>query len=307
MGIPSSANHLFFITSKHGLLRPFADTFRSSIALDASTIGDTTVTVAVSATRNDELDVLDSLCRHADQVESTTVVGDRNGRTVLGGFEPFATKSRDLDRNTDRRFFESVIAEHRTRIRGFRHVHRGKPNTHDIEAVHSAILVKDVLSGWRERPLVLLDGDETKGNSLRKALDGLGIAVPGLTHCVRAELYYPHSLLADLAAHYVAGLIEAGTYSFQNPLVRTPHAKRTRTNEWGRAYSGLETLESAYSPAVDRTRTGTTPAERARCWFDGAVSTGGDDGSPATDSVTPVVNYLETRGYERVARELSKL
>lgn len=233
-------------------MRLFADTFRSSIALDASTIGDTTVTVAVSATRNDELDVLDSLCRHADRVESTTVAGDGDGRTVLGGFEPFATKSRDLDRNADRRFFECVIAEHRSRIRGLRHVHRGNPSTHDIEAIHSAILVNDILSRWHEHPLVLLDGDETKGISLRKALDGLGVVAPGLTHCVRAELYYPHSLLADLVAHYVAGLIETGTDSFQNPLVRTPHAKQTRTNEWGE-----RTVDSKRSnPRIRRQSTG---------------------------------------------------
>ena len=298
---------LYTIPSKRGSLRPFADEFRSSIAIDASTVGDTTVTVAVHTIRNDEIEILDSLCRHADEVESGTVVHDGNDRTELGGFEPFATKAGDLDRNADARFFESVIGDHRTRIRSLRHVHRGNPSTHDIEAVHSALLVKDFLTNLHRRPLILVDGDETKGRSLQKALGGLGTEVPGLTHCVRSELYYPQSLLADIAAHYVAGRIDTTTTSHRDPPFRPSYAKRTQTNDWGRAYSGLETNDSTYSPAVGRRRRGNTPAERARCWFDGTVATGHGDGSPATDSVTPIANYLEKRGYELVASELSKL
>lgn len=280
--------------------------YSSSVAIDASTIKGTTVTTAAHITRNREIELLDSVLRHSDAIQSSTHL-DGDERVLLGGFKPFRTKAADLDRDLDRRFFEGVIAENKGYITGFQHIHRGNAQTHQIEAVHSAILINDILKNTDGRPLILLDGDEGKGSAFVRAVAGLTNETVDVVHCFRAEWYYPHALLADLSANYIAGQIHNGNYSYNEPLLRTPLAKQTRGNDWGKAFSSMETSREEYVHANIRTKRGDSAAERARCWFDGAVTAGPGDEQLITASTTPIENYLRQLGHCRLADEIAEL
>ena len=277
-------------------MRPFEtpDTeFDYSIALDSSTIANrTTVTVAVSSARNEELDILDSFYEYGDDLD----------------FRPFLHKGNDLDQESSGSFFESIIEANRQYLMGFSHIHNGTANTHQVEAVHSALLVRDLLdeTGDTDPPLVLLDGNEQKGIPFVKALTALQIEVPATAHCLRAETYYPTALLADLTATYLARKIDSGEYDYDKPLLCAPLASQTN-EDWGKAYSGLYGREFEYTPAELRAHRGDSVRERIRCWYDGAVAP--DDGvsRPATDSIQPIARRLRDLGYDRVATVFSGL
>lgn len=65
-------------------------TYDRSIAIDASTVGDITVTVGVSADRTDELEILDTIYTAAEGYP----------------FFPFRDKSHDLDYDSSVEFYE---------------------------------------------------------------------------------------------------------------------------------------------------------------------------------------------------------
>lgn len=105
-------------------MQPFrgdSDTFTASIAIDASTIGNVTTTVAVYATREEEIHVLDSL----------RDIGDRTDVR----FVPFKSKSNHFDKEDDAAFYERVLRENEPRIHGlhFEH-HSASRNQHYVEA-----------------------------------------------------------------------------------------------------------------------------------------------------------------------------
>lgn len=289
------------------LFRTDSTEYRASIALDASTIEGITVTVAVRATRDEEVNILDSLLRHADTINSSEVFGSGSDRTVVGGFSPFATKARDLDHSEDARFFEGVIAENKRHISGFQHNHRGNAETAQVEAVHSAILVDDTLANCRETPLVLVDGASDKGMHLIKALDGLAAQSPPIVNCFQAEFYYPHALLADLTANYLAWQINEGSFDYSDPLIRAFPAKQSRGEDWGKAFNSLKKSSKTYSIEPIRQRRADSKAERVRCWYDGAVTPDHGANKVSTDSVHSIVQYLRELGYKRVASELENL
>lgn len=274
------------------MVRPFrtpGGEYTASIALDSSTVGETTVSVAVFSTRTDEIEVLETLYRNGENLQ----------------FKPFYHKSNDLDPVSDATFFENVIEENNHRLSSLSHVHRGSPNTHQVEAVHSALLVMEVVP-TEDRPLVLVDGDRQKGEWFTRAIDGIGAQSVPVTHCIQAELYYPSSLLSDLTAYYLADSIENGRYDFWNSLLRAPRANRVREN-WGRAYSGLYASTAEYRPPDLDSRRGRGVKERVRCWYDGAMALSPESDPPPTDSITPVVNRLRHDGHRRIADALSEL
>lgn len=289
------------------LFRTASTEYKSSIAIDASTIEGTTVTVAVHATRNEEVAILDSLLRHSDAIQSKTVRGSGSDKTVLGGFSPFATKGRDLDHEKDSQFFEGVIQENKSHISGFQHSHRGSANSEDVEAVHSSILVEDVRGNTADSPLVLVDGGEDKGKRLIKALSGLTDEFPAIVNCFQAEYYYPHSLLADLTANHLARLINEGEFNYTDPLVEAFPAKQHRGNEWGKAFSSLKNSTEKYIMEPIRQRRADSKSERVRCWYDGAVTAEGSSEDVATDSLYSICQYLKRIGYEELATELENL
>ena len=276
------------------MVRPFEASnteFTHSIALDSSTVASrTTVTVAVSSTRAEELNILDSFYEHRGELD----------------FRPFLDKGNDLDQETSSQFLESIIEANSGHLNAFSHIYEGTASTHQVEAVHSALLVRELLAEIDDAdpPLVLLDGNEQKGIPFVDALTALGEEVPATAHCLRAETYYPTTLLADLTATYLAKTIDTERYDYADPLLRTPQASQT-VEDWGRAYSGLYGSESEYVPAELRARRGDSVRERIRCWYDGAVAP--DDGAdrPTTDSITPIARQLRELGYDRVATILS--
>ena len=278
------------------MVRPFetADTeFDCSITLDSSTIANrTTVTVAVYSARSEELDILDSFYEHGDELD----------------FRPFLHKGNDLDQEESGSFFESIIEANRQYLTAFSHIHRGTANTHQVEAVHSALLVRDVLNEVDDAnlPLVLLDGNEQKGIPFVKALTALRSGVPATAHCLRAETYYPTALLADLTATYLARRIDSGEYDYDEPLLRAPLASQI-SEDWGKAYSGLYERDFGYVPAELRAHRGDSVRERIRCWYDGAVAP--EDGAPrpATDSIQPIARRMRDLGYDRIATVFSGL
>lgn len=289
------------------LFRTPSTEYKSSIAIDACTIEGTTVTVAVHATRDEEVAILDCLLRHSDAIQSQKVLGSGSDKTVIGGFSPFATKARDLDHEEDSTFFESVILENKQHISGFQHSHRGNANSEDVEAVHSSILVEDAREHTKENPLVLVDGGRDKGKRLVKSLSGLTDEFPAIVNCLQAEYYYPHALLADLTANYLAWLINEGEFDYMDPLVRAFPAKHYRGEAWGKAFSSLKNSTEEYNMEPIRQRRADSKPERVRCWYDGAVTAGNGSEDVATDSLHSICQYLKRIGYEELATELESM
>lgn len=287
-------------------MRPFRtqeQTYDATIVLDASTVGDTTVTVATYATRRQELAILDSLYEY--------------GRDV--GMRPFIDKATDLNLSYDacHEFFEQIIEQNAPYLRSVSHNARinGNANTHQVESIHSSILVDELLRDRASRrsqsnfpePLVIVDGGKQALRPLLHALEGIrNVEVP-VTHCVKAELYYPTVLLADLTANYLAHAIENGTYDYTDPLLASPVAKDAYSDRWSDGIRGIKRRRGEFSPvAIDQQR-GETARERVCCWFDGMVAPGRGAERPLTDSINRVTRYVTEDGYERIATHISGL
>lgn len=277
--------------------------YDASIVLDASTVGDTTVTVSTYATRRQELAILDSIYQSGCDV----------------GMRPFIDKATDLDLsdNTCREFFEQVIEKNTPYLRAVSHNTRvnGNADTHQVEALHSSILVDELLQYKASRrfesdfpePLVIVDGGEQALHPLLYALEEIHDEEVAVTHCVKAELYYPTVLLADLTANYLAHAIENGTYDYGNPLLPTPVAKDAYSDRWSRGIEGIKKRRGKITPVEVAEQRGETARERVCCWYDGMVASGKGTERPLTDSINRVVKHVTENGYDRIAANLSKL
>lgn len=266
----------------------------ASIAVDASTIGNVTVAVGCFATRSDEIEVLDSVRKSANATRVT--------------FIPFKSKSRYFDKEDDSDFFERIIEKNERRLRAlhFRH-HSASRNQHYVEAVLTAILVDDIRRTADEPWFVLVDGNEQKAVAFARAFTGLGCSSPTVSYCYQSELYYPHALLSDLAAGYLAKNVAEGKYDYSDPTLRTSPADRTRTDKWGKAFDYLRTKSRAeYQLLGADTSYGATERDRAKIWFEGLM--GRDPANdPAVASMKTITSDLRTRGYGPVAERLRKL
>lgn len=270
------------------------DEYVASIAVEASTIGNVTVAVGTYATRHDEVAILDSIRESASAVEVK--------------FVPFKSKSRHYDKRDDSSFFERIIEENRSRLHAlhFRH-HSASRNQHYVEAVLTAILVGDIQRVVEKPAFVLVDGDEQKVMDFARAFDGLDGSSPVVSHCYQSELYYPHALLADLTAGYLAKQVDDGKYDYVDPVLRTSPADRTRTDEWGKAFDHLQTNSRAeYQSLGANTAYGETERNRAKIWFEGAMGRTPASASSVLPMKTILAN-LRTRGYEAVADRLREL
>lgn len=92
-------------------MKPFRTSdgkFRRSLAIDASTIGDTTVTVGVDTTRNQEIDILDLIYRHGEEQ-----------------FKPFYHKANDLGSDVDPSFVPDLLRANDEYLQAFAHQHSG--------------------------------------------------------------------------------------------------------------------------------------------------------------------------------------
>ncbi|WP_135851806.1 hypothetical protein [Halorussus salinus] len=259
--------------------------FSRSIALDASTVDSVTVTVAVPATRTEEWDVLDSLY---DAGKSD--------------FRPFLHKANDIQYGSNYGFFETVLRNAPTPILATTHLGRDGSSPERVEAVQSALLVSDLA---HSESLVLVDGGETKAEAFTRAIDGIVSDVPPTTHCVSAEQYFPTALLADICAshlaHQIADASDSTTITPAAPESKTEYADR-----WGKAYSSLIDAREKYERTPVSAKRGRTVRERIRCWYEGHVAVGNGD-YPMTDSLTPVMNSAEERGFSQLADQFSEI
>ena len=279
-------------------LAPFEtddDTYTSSITMDASTVGDTTVTVAVHAPREREPDILTTIYEHGDAI----------------GFKPFYDKANDYEYPVRREFTEGVLRNASARIVAFshRHLRDGNQDTQQVEAVHSAIHVHDLLEEVTELPVVIVDGNEQQAEPFVKALSGLREDRVPVAHCLQSEYYYPTALLADLTSNYLAHRAEelGATLLGDDLIVPAPRAKQVRGDDWGVAINATYEHAIDYSPLSLPGLQGETVRERINCWFQGVVATDSGVDRPMSDSLTRVAGALRRHGHSDLATVLEDL
>lgn len=260
-------------------------TYDRSIAIDASTIGDITVTVAVSADRADELEVLDSIYTAAE------------GHS----FFPFRDKSHDLEYEESVGLFEEVIAANSHRLRATTHLGRDGSDPERVEAVQSAVLTNQI---GIDDQLVILDGNEDKAERFGRAIIGLSENCPPITTCIQSEVYYPTSLLADLCASHLAYQIDHPRHCSE-VTPSAPITKEDFNHHWGPAYNAVVTSSDDVQTEPIEQQRAETVRTRMNCWFKGQM--GGGEPAPYDVSVQPIVQYARRQGYEELATRLSQV
>ncbi|WP_115891634.1 hypothetical protein [Haloferax sp. Atlit-48N] len=269
-------------------MRPFDagdDSYARSIAIDASTIGDITVTVAVSANRIDELEILESIYEAAEGFP----------------FFPFRDKSHDIEYEESVEFFETVVDTNSHRLTATTHLGQDGSDQERIEAVQSAVLVSEL---GLDDALVILDGNEDKAERFGRGITGIVGSCPPIATCIQSELYYPTSLLADICASHLAYQIDHPRHCSE-VTPKAPITKETFNHYWGPAYNEMVTSSDAiYTEPIEQRRADTVRT-RMNCWFEGKM--GGGEPVRFDSSVQPIVQYARNQGYEELATKLSEI
>ncbi|WP_224338224.1 hypothetical protein [Haloprofundus halobius] len=269
-------------------MRPFRAgdaAYERSIAIDASTIGDITITVAVSADRAEELAILDSIYAAAEGYS----------------FFPFRDKSHDLTYENSVGFFETVIQDNSQYLKATTHLGQDGSDSERIEAVQSAVLAEQV--GF-EDTLVILDGNEDKAERFGRAITGISGGCPPIATCIQSELYYPTSLLADLCASHLAYEIDHPRHCSE-VTPSAPVTKEEFNHLWGPAYNEIVNSSTpVYTEPIEQRRAETVPT-RMGCWFEGVM--GGGEPVQFESSVRPIAQYARRKGYEELATQLSEV
>jgi len=269
-------------------VRPFRaeeDSYNRSITIDASTIDGITITVAVSADRTDELEILDSLYAAAE------------GHS----FYPFRDKSHDLEYEESIELFEHAIAANSHRLSATAHLGQDGSDPERVEAVQSAVLVEEIGAGDQ---LVILDGNEDKAERFGRAMTGLSGVCPPVATCIQSEVYYPTSLLADLCASHLAYQIDHPRHCSE-VTPTAPVTKEEYNHHWGPAYNGMVNLSDSIQTEPIEQRRAETVRTRMNCWFEGQM--GGGEPVPYDTSVRPIVQYARDQGYNELANKLSEV
>lgn len=269
-------------------MRPFRAgdaAYERSIAIDASTIGDITITVAVSADRSDELAILDNIYAAAEGYP----------------FFPFRDKSHDLTYEDCTGFFETVAQENSQYLKATAHLGRDGSDPERIEAVQSAVLAEQV---GIEDALVILDGNEDKAERFGRAMMGISGSCPPMATCIQSELYYPTSLLADLSASHLAYEIDHPRHCSE-VTPTAPVTKEEFNHLWGPGYNEIVNSSTpVYTEPIEQRRAETVPT-RMNCWFEGVM--GGGEPVQFESSVRPIVQHARREGYEELATRLSEV
>lgn len=251
-----------------------------------------TVTIAVELSdRSEEFELLDDLSAIAR-------------RENVSQFKLFSSKAQDIGVRDEKEFFECVVESCRDKLIGYHHIRRGSETPHEIEAVHTALLVDAVLAAYEDR-VVIVDGGKQKARPVVNALSGIRDAVPSVTHCFKSETYYPQSLLADFVASYLSYLVSTGRYDYSEPLLRIPYAKRTE-DRWGEVFSAMKRQVGEYRiPDLTELR-GDSPSQRVQCWYHAGVAREGA-GAPPSDSITAIIKLADENGFDSAKAELQRL
>lgn len=269
-------------------MRPFraqGSIYEQSIAIDASTIDGITVTVAVEAQREDELDILNGIYTASDGYD----------------FYPFRNKSHDLEYQESIDLFDTVIDANGAYLTATAHLGNDGSNPERVEAVQSAVLAHQLASSDK---LVILDGDEDKADRFGSAIAGIADEIPPVTTCIKSELYYPTSLLADLCASHLAYTIDHPRHC-SNVVPEAPETKTEYADYWGQAYSSMVTQRHPVEIEPITQRNAQTVPRRIDCWFNGYMGGGKPHGEGR--SVKPIVEYTRQKGYDELARRLSEV
>ncbi|KOX91303.1 hypothetical protein AMS69_19455 [Haloarcula rubripromontorii] len=269
-------------------MRPFRAgeaAYERSIAIDASTIGDITITVAVSAERTDELAILDSIYAAAEGYP----------------FFPFRDKSHDLTYEDSVEFFETVVRKNSQYLKATAHLGQDGSDSERVEAVQSAVLAEQL---GVEDSLVILDGNEDKADRFGRAITGISGSCPPMATCIQSELYYPTSLLADLCASHLAYQIDHPRHCSE-VTPTAPVTKEEFNNLWGPAYNEIVNSSTPVSTEPIEQRRAETVPTRMNCWFKGLM--GGGEPVQFESSVRPIVQYARREGYEELATRLSEV
>ena len=261
------------------------DTYDRSIAIDASTIGDITITVAAGANRTEELAILDSIYTAAEGYP----------------FFPFRDKGHDLRYEDNISFFETVVQNNHQYLTATTHLGQDGSDSERVEAVQSAVLAD--LIGFDDK-LIILDGNRDKAERFGRALAGISKIAPSIATCIQSELYYPSALLADLCARHLAYQIDHPRHC-SDITPTAPVTKKKFNNLWGSAYHQMVNSSSPISTeTIEQRRAETVPA-RMKCWFKGVM--GGGEPVRFESSVQPIVQYIQKEGYEELATQISEL
>lgn len=262
--------------------------YSQSVGFDATNRDGLIVTVGVSVNRTQEGRLLDELyCElHSE------------------GYLPFRTKSRDLSLPSEN--IETVLQNCRGEI-GIC-VHQDSVKLPYAEAVHSAIIV-DELAIPTNDSIVIVDGDEGKANLFHHAAKGIDLTRPPVVHCTRSELYYPHLLLADLVAGWVAEKIVSSeiavTELSQEGTVTTLENTTTGGERWGSGYSAAARQEGQNIRTSFEQRYADSLQERVVCWFNGWFGYQNAP-APSSDGVSPVTGRLKAIDCTDVAQWIAE-
>lgn len=259
--------------------------YQQSIAADTSVTNGISVTTVVRADRNEELEILDSIYSAAEGLS----------------FYPFRDKSHDLHYSDSVPFFEEVVEQNLSRLNTVVHLGQDGSDQERVEAVQTAILVRQLEP---QDELVILDGATDKADRFGRAYDGISTTIPPLTTCIESEIYYPSSLLADIASSHLAAQIDHPRHTTE-VTPKTPIAKEEFNAKWGKAYDSMVTGSTEISLASIPHRRAETVRTRMHCWFNGCM--GGGEPYPTDKSVRQIVNYAERQGYDELAAKLSEV
>jgi hypothetical protein len=248
--------------------------YSRSIGFDATNRDGLVVTVGVSVNRTQEALLLDTLYRELHSE----------------GYLPFRTKSRDLSVPPEK--IESVLLNCRGEV-GIC-IHQDSVKLPYAEAVHSAIIL-DELAVPTNKSIVIVDGDESKAALFHYATGGVDVVPSPVVHCTRSELYYPHLLLADLIAGWLADQIESSPRAAYDWTPTEPVSVIQNTTaggeRWGSGYNAAARSEGGVRRPTFEQRYGSSFQERVTCWFHGWF---GNQHAhpPASESVSPVAGRL---------------
>ena len=260
-------------------------TYDRSIAIDASTVGDITVTVGVGAERTDELEILDTIYTAAEGYP----------------FFPFRDKSHDLDYGSSVEFYERVIDANSHRLNATTHLGRDGSDPERVEAVQSAVLTHQI---GDSNSLVILDGNKDKTERFGRAIAGLSDHCPPVTSCIQSEIYYPTSLLADLCANHLARQIDHPRHCSEL-TPSAPITKESYNQYWGIAYNSMINSSKQVRTEPVEQRRAETVCARMNCWFNGQM--GGGEPADHSGSTQPIAIHARQKGYEELADRLLRV
>lgn len=261
-----------------------------SIGFDATKRRGLIVTVGVLVNRTQEAMLLDDLYHElADD-----------------GYLPFRTKSRDLSVSPNK--IRHVIRRCTGKI-GIC-IHQDDVTLSYAEATHSAILLSE-LNVTTDDTVAIVDGDRSRANLLYHAASGIETIPPAIVNCTQSELYYPHLLLADLIAGFVADQVESNPtiinrISLDGSLVAVMDTTaNSRNGRWERGYSATARREGDVQWPDFEQRYADSLRERVSCWFHGLFGDR-DSHPPTSDGITPVVGRLEALECDNIATWLDE-